>query len=1272
MILIALPTALCIYTPIDEYTEQECTNNICKMKTYLTKQKVKHNNTLTDPKTLKSLNDTNFLNLDINLDPDFPLYVRDYNYTHIDVCYKPFEKDLKARIPILIYDYTTNETILETDIKFLNKNQVGCNIYQYEPTWTIKYGFNSTTLNLSHETLWAKKRISQAAPPNMGFYIKGNFSQILNYDTILSAEVCFNISWIQGAPDNDIRIWLMKNQTWQTGLTASQAQTLFTSKMNQTDTTMSSTTLNTNSCQNITDIATENYNSNLENISVYIADPDALNTAAAIVGSPNYFGSTTHYYGTDKEYFRYIVYVSPNITIHYPNSTNTADVSANRNITINFSVLVGSTYINDTDLLTINSVLVGGNESIILNYSVIESGWNNLFEGWEGGSWAATPNWNYYESQANGRQVFGTTMQRTGSYSMDLDTSDSGVYNLNEVYTTYDFTDTTSHYLSFWHDDQGDEEQAGADHTSHQNGDGYYYTCDGSYWYLLGSLGNTAVYIQATANISADPDYCSEINSSFAIKIAQYDNYPFLSDGRNLDDINITFFENTTAVYQQFWCEGNYCYVNITVPDGFTGLQNITLNLTYDNEDHTVTNDDAVDYGGAGNKPTISNIIEVTANPDDTTEPYYTYHTIPIFNLTTDTNSNCSISDGNKSYILCPTTGGTAHQCTYPSYMEFSQGNYEAYFNCTNTVNSTTVDVNLTILLHNDVLDNIVVYMNLSEKLRSLAYNMRFRTNLDLGTDEAEPLACDHSRCYIYSKDTHKRTFAVHYDNGTVLWNISTYGDWGATVDNEQVYLTYSGVQGDTGNYGQMIVVNRTDGSEICLLNDSTLNNSIGNVILNKNQNLGYFISGYWQSSPTVTDRLVAFNLSDCTDIVWNVTIGNADADFITAMLSYSDDKLFFSMTSGTNKIKMYNATDGTLIKNISTSTPFQAFEGAWDNAIILDEGLNKAYFHTAQGITVFNYTDTDIVQDFVIGTADLSDSHTTTPAFWGDYIVNIITRTAAGQIQVWNRTDGTSIWNRTDTGYIHAQAPIISEDGTFFVLVDQPVEGIAQYNFTDGTELWRFNYNDTRQSVFSAGGGALMNGNLYAISGLEYLYAFDIGNGTGNWSTFADTYNRTSSCKDCLTENHYVTINCTNHTMTNYTCTVTNRYPDTITMFNMSIEFSATWENSTHNVVATNSNYHNYTVSLATDATTTIYIYVPVANDTCTCAGAATNWYIDMADWCNITTDCNLTTGNLSFHGSGRTLLNATLEYNLLSDLNLTNSSQYFKLEEAADLRPR
>jgi len=54
---------------------------------------------------------------------------------------------------------------------------------------------------------------------------------------------------------------------------------------------------------------------------------------------------------------------------------------------------------------------------------------------------------------------------------------------------------------------------------------------------------------------------------------------------------------------------------------------------------------------------------------------------------------------------------------------------------------------------------------------------------------------------------------------------------------------------------------------------------------------------------------------------------------------------------------------------------------------------------------------------------------------------------------------------------------------------------------------------------------------------------------------------------------------------------------------------------------------------------------------DTCTCPGLNQDWEIDMSDYCEITSNCDLGTGTLNFTGAGETRCNATINTVNLGD---------------------
>ena len=70
---------------------------------------------------------------------------------------------------------------------------------------------------------------------------------------------------------------------------------------------------------------------------------------------------------------------------------------------------------------------------------------------------------------------------------------------------------------------------------------------------------------------------------------------------------------------------------------------------------------------------------------------------------------------------------------------------------------------------------------------------------------------------------------------------------------------------------------------------------------------------------------------------------------------------------------------------------------------------------------------------------------------------------------------------------------------------------------------------------------------------------------------------------------------------------------------------------------------------------------------DSCTCAGADTNWEIDLSDYCVIQSLCNLTTGNITFINTGNITFDAIIQATHINDLP-ANEKGY--LGSSADIR--
>jgi hypothetical protein len=202
--------------------------------------------------------------------------------------------------------------------------------------------------------------------------------------------------------------------------------------------------------------------------------------------------------------------------------------------------------------LTINSTGYSDLDNVTLYYrwSQDNTSWGaeiqdiSIFEGFESGS-MNTSLWDVYSSTIYGQNEVNDTNPNTGSYSwlMAVDTQDN--YNLNELYTIYDFTGARDINLEFWQYDSTDEEEdAPTSWSGHTNADAVSFTNDGTTWYEIidaASLNNDDSWADFNYNISNHPNFDPNVNSNFAIKFQQYDQWIYSGDGRLWDDIYINF-----------------------------------------------------------------------------------------------------------------------------------------------------------------------------------------------------------------------------------------------------------------------------------------------------------------------------------------------------------------------------------------------------------------------------------------------------------------------------------------------------------------------------------------------------------------------------------------------------------------------------------------------------------------------------------------------------------------------------------------------------------
>jgi len=206
--------------------------------------------------------------------------------------------------------------------------------------------------------------------------------------------------------------------------------------------------------------------------------------------------------------------------------TSTTNVTQN----VTFNVVVNVSCTGDLSCGEVNVTLDSENTYIFDNFDTGEFG---------GDYWTT-----YRSDETNGRIAVNETVSYSGGYSV---IADSSISNLNELITNYEFTGVKYIYLDFYWIEapNGDELDTGGDHSSYANkqgiGDAVYFTCDSTSWYLLQNAPNSFTsWTNQQINVTADPDFCGTLNSSFKIKFTQYGTTSWPDDGIAWDDIRIT------------------------------------------------------------------------------------------------------------------------------------------------------------------------------------------------------------------------------------------------------------------------------------------------------------------------------------------------------------------------------------------------------------------------------------------------------------------------------------------------------------------------------------------------------------------------------------------------------------------------------------------------------------------------------------------------------------------------------------------------------------
>ena len=328
-------------------------------------------------------------------------------------------------------------------------------------------------------------------------------------------------------------------------------------KWQNNETNLSSNTiLNTHAYFNITlnDSNPDSYIFSFYNGSAWVndsaqsyVDGEEISVTKNIAGSPiNWTWYLNNTDGNTNQTDVWDLFLNSGIGISMVQPNESTNISQNRN----YEVIVNVTCTGDLNCGGISVTLDSDNTYISDNFDTGEFG---------GDYWTT-----YRSDETNGRNEVNTTAAYSGSYSVITD-STSGNANLNELITNYDFSESEFISIGFYWIEapNGDTLNTGQDHSGTDNSDAVYFTCDATNWYLLQNAPSSFTsWTRQYINVTADPDFCSEINQSFKIKFTQYGNDVWPDAGIAWDDIriNMTYGNggiiSTNSSDSTFWTNG--------------------------------------------------------------------------------------------------------------------------------------------------------------------------------------------------------------------------------------------------------------------------------------------------------------------------------------------------------------------------------------------------------------------------------------------------------------------------------------------------------------------------------------------------------------------------------------------------------------------------------------------------------------------------------------------------------------------------------------------
>jgi len=386
----------------------------------------------------------------------------------------------------------------------------------------------------------------------------------------------------------------------------------------------------------------------------------------------------------------------------------------------------------------------------------------------------------------------------------------------------------------------------------------------------------------------------------------------------------------------------------------------------------------------------------------------------------------------------------------------------------------------------------------------------------------------------------HDKIFAVDVTNGEILWSYPTGpGYVGPVIDGDFIYI---GTDYHTSAPADVYAFNRYNGD---LIWSKTIPGGIAESIQFDDKKI------YFCSSEQYT-TIYALNKIDGS-INWTYDV---DLYYSANKPMLKDNAFYATYYSPGGKLYKLNATDGSEIWTTVLSA------GPWDNSITAD-GQGRLFLAIYFDYTMNAYSEFD-------GSLLWSYTLHGPPLSFNAYHNNVVyISDTAGYVYAFDSASGNLIWENRIGDTIDISSPTISgglifvgtrdfDDGAFFAL-----------DMLTGDIVWKYTIGSSVTAPPS-----IADGMMFCGSDGWYMYAFDIGVGSGDWTLHRyDSWN-TAYSPDGLTTWQYVKADCTNSGNTT-NCVVTNIYDHIVENINLRLDFNANWYDSLGNLLKADSDFY-------------------------------------------------------------------------------------------------